>query len=214
MNRSDPKKLVVDGYNIIAERYLAWSGLRPSPQRLHYLRRLLDMLTPGASVLELGCGAGLPVTAALADRCHVTGVDISAAQLALACQHVPRVAFVQADMAALDFAPQSFDAVVSFYALTHVPRSEHAALLKRIASWLRPNGLFFATMGAGDSPDVVEDDWLGVPMFFSHFDAAPNQELVQQAGFELLFAETVTEDEDGQPATFLWVAARNMQAWR
>jgi cyclopropane fatty-acyl-phospholipid synthase-like methyltransferase len=209
---ADPKRIVADGYDRIARRYLEWSGAAPSPERMRALGRLLGLLDDGAQVLELGCGAGVPVTRALADRCRVTGVDISAAQVAMARQHVPAATFVQADMAALDFPPESFDAVVAFYAITHVPREQHAALLGRIASWLRPRGLLFATMGAGDDPGTVEPDWLGAPMFFSHFDAAANRALVERAGLAVEDAQVLSEDEDGQPVSFLWVTARKPPA--
>ena len=33
-----------------------------------------------------------------------------------------------------------FDAICAFYSITHVPREQHALLLRRIASWLRPGG--------------------------------------------------------------------------
>jgi hypothetical protein len=52
--------------------------------------------------------------------------------------------------------------------------------------WLRPGGLLMATMGASDSPDIVEPDWLGVPMFFSHFDADTNREMVRRAGLDVV----------------------------
>jgi SAM-dependent methyltransferase len=203
----DPKKIVADGYDEIAQRYLAWSALDPSPERMQALGRLLDLLPAGAEVLELGCGAGAPVTQALAERCRVTGVDISAEQIALAERQVPNATFIHADMTTLDFPAGSFDAVVAFYALIHIPRAEHAELLGRIAGWLRPGGLLFATMGASDSPDGVEPDWLGAPMFFSHYDAEKNQDLVRQAGLEILSADVVPEDEDGETVEFLWVAA-------
>jgi SAM-dependent methyltransferase len=209
---NDPKRIVAAGYDQIARRYLEWSDLAPSPQRMHYLKRLLELLPRGAKLLELGCGAGVPVTQALAAQCHVTGVDISAAQIALAREHVPEAVLIQADMTTLDFPPTSFDAVVGFYTLTHVPREEHAALLGRIATWLRPGGLLFATMGAGDEPGDIDPDWLGAPMFWSHFDAETNRELVRQAGLTLLDAEVAAEDENGQPVRFLWVVARKPTA--
>jgi SAM-dependent methyltransferase len=205
---TDPKKIVADGYDQIAERYLAWSALDPSPERMRYLAQLIDLLPGGAEVLELGCGAGVPVTQALAERGRVTGVDISAEQIAMAERLAPDATFIQADMTELDFPAESFDAVVGFYTLIHIPREEHAALLRRIAGWLRPGGLFFATMGARDSPDGVEPDWLGAPMFFSHYDAEKNQDLVRRAGLEILSAEITQEDEDGELIAFLWVAAR------
>jgi SAM-dependent methyltransferase len=204
----DPKKIVADGYDQVAQRYLTWSALDPSPERMRYLAQLIELLPGGAEVLELGCGAGVPITRALAERGRVTGVDISAEQIALAERLVPDATFIQADMTELDFPAESFDAVVGFYTLIHIPRDEHATLLRRIAGWLRPGGLFFATMGASDSPDGVEPDWLGAPMFFSHYDAEQNQDLVRRAGLEILSAEVSEEDEDGEMVAFLWIAAR------
>jgi SAM-dependent methyltransferase len=204
----DPKRIVAAGYDEVAMRYLAWSGLTPSPERMRYLGRLLGLLRPAAAVLDLGCGAGVPVTQALAERCTVTGVDISGEQIELARRYVPDATFIQADMDALDFPDSSFDAVVAFYSLIHVPRAGHATLLGRIAGWLRPQGLLLATMGAGDTPGAVEPDWLGAPMFFSHFDADTNRDLVRRSGFEIIDAQVVAEEEHGEPAEFLWVVAR------
>ena len=63
-------------------------------------------------------------------------------------------------------------------------------------------------MGAQDSPDEVEDDWLGAPMFFSHYGAKRNRALVREAGFELEEAVVEEEPEDRHAALFLWVVAR------
>lgn len=204
----DPRRIVADGYDAMAERYLAWSGLRPSPTRLRYLATALEMIPPGSDVLELGCGAGLPMTRALAEGRRVTGIDISAAQIALARANVPNAAFVQADMTSLDLPAGSYDAVVAFYTFTHVPRDDHAGLLASIHRWLRPSGVLIATMGADDEPGAVEPDWLGVDMYFSHFGARANVRLVQAAGFELVSTEIATEPEDRFDARFLWVVAR------
>ena len=204
----DPKRLVAAGYDVIAPAYLEWSALRPSPVRLHYLQRAVDLIPPGADVLELGCGAGIPMTRALAAERQVTGVDISAAQVELARRNVPAATFLQTDMTALDFPPASFDAVVAFYSLTHVPRDEQPDLLRRIRGWLRPGGIFLGSMGADESPDEIEDDWLGVPMFFSHFGARRNRRLVEDAGLVVEEARIRVEPEDRHDARFLWIVAR------
>lgn len=202
----EQQRIVADGYDRIAERYNAWAQEVRSPEREEYTALLLDRLAPGATVLELGCGAGVPTTRALAERFTVTGVDISAQLLLRARRNVPSARLIRADMTALQFAPNSFDAVAAFYSITHAPRNAHAELLRSIAAWLRPGGLFVAALGSRDS-DGVEDDWLGAPMFFSHFDAATNRRLVADAGLRILDARERTEDEDGHPATFLWVVA-------
>jgi SAM-dependent methyltransferase len=204
----DPKRIVADGYDTMAERYLAWSDLKPSPTRLRYLALALELIPPGSDVLDLGCGAGIPMTAALAEGRAVTGVDLSSTQLAMARRNVPGATFLQADMTALTFEPASFDAVVAFYSLTHVPRDEQAELLGHIRSWLRPGGIFLASMGADDEPGDVEPDWLGVDMYFSHFGARANRRLVESAGLVVERSELAIEPEDRHDARFLWIVAR------
>ena len=204
----DPKQIVARGYDRIAERYAAWTGETWQGDRARFGGLLFERLPPGAAVLDLGCGTGVPVARELATRFAVTGVDLSPRSIALAKRNVPSATFLQADMSTLDFPPGSFDAVVAFYSIIHVPRAEHPALLRAIASWLRPGGLFIGSLGAGESDNWYEDDWLGAPMYWSHFDAAANLRLLETAGLRLLLAEETTKDEDGVPATFLWVVAQ------
>lgn len=202
------KAVVAAGYDRIAERYAVWaSGVRVA-ERAHYTHLILDALPAGATILDLGCGGGALTTQQLAEKFSITGVDLSARQVTLAREQVPKGTFIHADMTTLTFPSATFDAVISFYAITHVPRVEHATLLKKIATWLRPGGLFIAAMGATGTTDVVEADWLGAPMYFSHFDAATNCRLIREAGLTLLGALEETAEEDGQPATFLWIVAR------
>lgn len=201
------KRLVAAGYDRIAERYLNWAGTIEDVARARHTALLLDRLPAGARLLDLGCGAGLPTTAALAAWFRVVGVDLSARQLALARRNVPMAAFVQADMARLPFGGRRFDAVTAFYSVTHVPRDEHAALFGEVAAVLRPGGLFVASLGAG-ATDGVEDDWLGAPTYFSHWDAETTLALLREAGFEMLSAQVETLDEHGTPVSFLWAAAQ------
>lgn len=205
---SDARRIVAEGYDRIAERYLAWSGERPSPTRRRWLDRALEAIPEGSDVLDLGCGAGVPMTRALAEGRRVTGVDLSARQIELARANVPTATFVQADMTTLELPAGSLDGVVAFYSLTHVPRADLPALLARIHGWLRPGGVLVATMGAQDAPDDVEDDWLGVPMFFSHHGAKRNRALVRAAGFDIEEAVVQEEPGDRHGALFLWVVAR------
>jgi SAM-dependent methyltransferase len=199
----EPIRIVADGYDAIADRYLAWSST--APVRLRYLERLLELLPAKSDVLELGCGAGEPVTRRLAERHRLVAVDVSSRQLELAARSAPGAQLLLADMLEVAFAPDSFDAVVAFYSLTHVPRVHHADLLARIVEWVRPGGLVLMTMGATDDPGSVDDDWLGAPMYFSHFDSATNRALVQRSGIRILSADLVEEDARDAGARFLWV---------
>lgn len=203
---SDPKCLVANGYDGITGSYLERFGV--STVRNHWLAELLIRLPAqgGARVLDLGCGAGIPVARALAAAGHaVVGVDGSARQLALARSNVRAAEFIHAEMTAIDLPARSFDAVAAFYSITHVPRSEHDHLLRRIGEWLKPGGLLVASLGADALPDW-SGEWLGTQMFFSHYDSETNLKLLRDADFEIERAQVMDQDHDN--ARFLWVAAR------
>jgi SAM-dependent methyltransferase len=201
----DLKKVVASGYDEIAETYLRWTS--DASIRQHWLDALISALPPKARVLDLGCGAGIPVARQLADHgCDFVGVDGSQRQIALASENEPRGKFIVADMTTVEFESMSLDAVTAFYSITHIPRNEHLVLLKRIQTWLKPGGLFLASLGYGDSPGW-SGKWLGTTMFFSHFDAATNRALVEEAGLEIERAEVFGEEENGEMVRFLWIVA-------
>jgi cyclopropane fatty-acyl-phospholipid synthase-like methyltransferase len=153
------KRVVETGYDHVAERYLAGKDAE-DPTTLAALEELTRELPPDAAVLDLGCGAGVPVTRWLSQRFAVTGVDISARQLELARRHVPAARFLKADMADLGLAPETFNAVVALHSIIHVPRAEHPALLGNIHRWLKPGGGFLAIWALG-AWEGEEDDWEG-----------------------------------------------------
>jgi cyclopropane fatty-acyl-phospholipid synthase-like methyltransferase len=200
------KQTVEAGYNELAPRFGEWAARVEGDPWARFLDELAGHLAPGALVLDLGCGNGQK-TARLADRFDVTGVDISEEQLRLARAEIPNAKFVHADLAELDFPAESYDAITAFYSVGHVPREEHAALFGKVARWLRPGGLFLASLSANGTDDLTEE-WLGVAMFFSGFDAETNRRLIREAGFELVVDEAVTMQEPETEATFLWVLAR------
>ena len=96
------------------------------------------------------------------------GVDISEVQIARARELVPRARFELADMVTWEHPPASFDAVVSFYALIHVPLEDQQDLFAKIRQWLRPAGYFLAIVGAERWTGV--EDYFGAPMFWDHAD--------------------------------------------
>jgi SAM-dependent methyltransferase len=164
------------GYDAMADAY--FGRFSSSAVRDVWLARFLALLPKKANILDLGCGAGVPVAKRLVEMGHdLTGVDGSARQIALARVHVPAATFLRADMTDIELPTASFDGVAAFYSITHVPAAEQGPLLKRIGCWLKPGGAFVGSFGAGAAHEWV-GDWLGAEMFFSHNDEATNAVLV------------------------------------
>jgi len=200
--RAAQRDLVRRGYDAISGAYrsddgqAAVSSAEDVGRYAGWATELADLLPAGATVADLGCGIGLPATRALTDhRLRVIGVDFSAVQLARARRLVPAARFVQADMAALHLRPASLDAVVSFYALIHVPLADQRALFPRIRSWLRPGGYLLAITGAqrwtGTEP------YLGAHMFWDHADTATYLEWLAAARFIPVWLRYIPEGAYG-----------------
>jgi SAM-dependent methyltransferase len=201
------KELVCAGYDRMHGRYADWTA-RDTTRRQHYLMRAarMGLLKPG-DALDLGCGTGRHVTAPLAAAgFRVTGLDLSARSLDVARQELPSVRFLEGDMAKADFPAGSFDLVTAFYSIIHLPREEHGEVLRRVARWLRPGGGLIASLGTSCG-DAYEEDWLGVPMYWSSWDHRTNRQLITDAGLEILVDTVETTLEDDQPVAFQWVIA-------
>ena len=204
---SDPRtELVGRGYDAIGERFAEWRERIVGDPRREWEDELVSRLKDGVRVLELGCGGGVPDTQRLAARFQVTGVDVSAEQVRRARAAVPGAAFVRADFTALELEPESFEAVVSFYAFNHVPRELLAPTFARIRTWLVPSGLLMTALGTSDLESWT-GDWLGAPTFFSSFPPEINTRLVQEAGFDILRDELATFREPEGDVTFQWILA-------
>jgi ubiquinone/menaquinone biosynthesis C-methylase UbiE len=202
-----PKRIVEAGYDQVASRYAELEASGAEWPRMRWLREMLSRLPDHSDVLDVGCGNGLPATRAIAKQHGVTGVDISSKQIELARRNVPNARLIQGDAASVEFPDTSFDAIVSFYVLEHLPREEHADVLGRFCRWLRPGGYLLFTVEPQDEPGVV-GDWLGAPMFFSQFSADETLKLVKDAGFGVLRHAIEAQREGGRDVPYLWVLAQ------
>jgi SAM-dependent methyltransferase len=182
----DYRKLVREGYDRCAPTFAAARAGEEQPG----LELLLPRLAPGSRVLDLGCGPGVPVAARLAREHAVTGVDFSASQIALARASVPEATFLEADMLSVDFAPASFDAVVAFYSIFHLPRESHPELLARIHRWLAPGGYLLATVSHWRE-DAYTEDFFGITMYWSNWARRDYERFAGELGFELLRADAL-----------------------
>jgi ubiquinone/menaquinone biosynthesis C-methylase UbiE len=143
---------LIETYRKKAKHYDISSRLYPVPgypQRSQRLRAAQALgLRPGDSVVEIACGTGLNFSLleqAIGPEGRIVGVDLTDAMLAQAQHRIEangwsNVSLVQADAAEFDF-PSEVDAILSTYALSHLPESgdviaHGAAALSRGGRWV------------------------------------------------------------------------------
>lgn len=121
-------------------------------------------LSPGERLLDLCCGTGHTVTAALEQGIAACGIDLAPAMVSLARQRCPNGNFAVGDAEALDAAalgctPDSFDATCCLFGLNHLPDQQRA--VAQVLRLLRPGGRFaftiWRTPGPGTFHTLVQD---------------------------------------------------------
>jgi SAM-dependent methyltransferase len=110
--------------------------------------RLLEelVLLDGRDVLDVGCGEGWLARRLVGAGARVTGIDPLPGALANAREASPEaesLRFVHGTAEALPFADRSFDVVVFFNSLHHVPVASMELALSEAARVLRPAGAVY-----------------------------------------------------------------------
>ncbi|WP_406261177.1 class I SAM-dependent methyltransferase [Streptomyces nigra] len=182
-----------------------------APAHLSALEWLAERLPREGRVLDVGSGTGRPTAAALVAAGHsVLGVDVSPVMVELASRQVPGAEFRHADIRELPLEEGSFDGICVFFSLLQMSRAEQTALVRRLASALRPGGhLVLATVPA-DVEDV-EVVFMGRAIRATSFSEEGVLALVRDGGLTVLSADrsVFTPDHpDGGPEPHLFVRCR------
>ncbi len=151
-------------------------------------------------VLDAGCGQGDPVLARVEETATGVGLDVSREMLRLASASVAGP-LVQGEMTRLPFAADTFDAVVAYWSLIHVPLADHSTATEEFARVLRPGGRVLLCEGpeewVGENPDWLDS---GVEMAWEIAGVERTRGQLREAGLRVTAswgaAERLADDAD------------------
>lgn len=168
-----------------------------------WIERFILPLRRGGAILDLGCGGGEPIGRYLVDRgFQITGIDTSSTMIALARTRFPRHRWLQIDMRRLAIGDR-FEGVLAWGSLFHLEHDDQAAMIARMAAWLKPGGRLL--FNSGPSRGTVIGEYRGDPVFHASLDPAEYRAAFLKAG--LVEMAHVVEDP-GCGGMTVWLARK------
>jgi SAM-dependent methyltransferase len=180
-------------FNALGKRYE--DAYADSPELIQVTDYVVSRLPPSSRVLDVGCGTGKPVAAALASAGHaVYGIDVAENMVKIAASQVPGT-FLKADMRTYT-PPVKMDAVFAIYSLFQIPPSDTHKMVYRFAEWLKEDGIL--VLGAAPSSALaagngvhdpvwdcmrIEQTWMERPVYELYFSRTAWLNLLRGAGF-------------------------------
>lgn len=198
----DTAARIVGLYRRHARAWAADRGERPGVER-GWLDRFMALLPARGTVLDIGCGSGAPVAAALIARGHaVTGVDSSPEMITMCRERFPGGDWRVADMRGLALGC-AFDGVLAWDSFFHLAHDDQRAMFPVFAAHAAPGAALMFTSGPGHG--VAIGSYGGEPLFHASLDPAEYRALLAAQGFEV--AAHVANDPECGGHT-VWLARR------
>lgn len=181
---------ICDNYDKIADFY---EQGRSETIGLNYVNKFLSFMPchvnhlNSPSVLDIGCGTGIPLTRHLVSRgARVTGLDVSTKMLEKARQKIPEATFIRADITSC-MINGSFDGVLAWDSLFHISLEEQINTLKKVLRSLQPNGVALFTTG-GHRGEIVSE-MFGQKFYYSSLSKRQYEDILVEENCQVLFNE-------------------------
>lgn len=174
---------IIDLYERHARDYLA-DRRSVGWNETAWLDRFSALLSPGASILDIGCGSGEPIARYLIDQGFaVEGVDSAPTLIAICRERFPQRSWHVADMRALALK-DAFDGLLawdSFFHLAHDDQRRMFPIFKRHAS---AGAALMFTSGPSHGKSI--GSYHGEPLYHASLEPDEYRALLTSAGFRVV----------------------------
>jgi trans-aconitate methyltransferase len=178
-----PADHIIDHYERHAH---AWDADRQSAEwnDKPWHDRFIAELPKAASVLDLGCGSGLPVAQYMVERgFHVTGVDSSPTFISLCRQRLPHQEWRIEDMRSLQLSCR-FDGMLAWDSFFHLKPDDQRRMFSVFARHAAPDAVLMFNSGPAHGEAVGE--YRGEPLYHASLNADEYRSLLRSTGFEVI----------------------------
>jgi SAM-dependent methyltransferase len=153
-----------NGYEGVAAEFLTGRGSAHSTGiGVNAVRKWARTLPRGASVIDLGCGPGLPITAVLvAEGLNVSGVDAAPSFVEAFRRNLPNTPVACEAVQDSRFFDRTFDAVLAWGLIFLLSADDQRRLIQKIAEILASGGRLLFTSCAGTEPLAWKDAMTGL----------------------------------------------------
>ena len=198
---SSPAERIIGLYERHAH---AWDdGRGRSMMERPWLDAFASLLAPGASVLDIGCGAGEPIAAHLvANGFRVTGVDASPTLIGICRARFPDGEWQVADMRALSLG-RPFDGLIAWDSFFHLGYDDQRRMFAVFGAHAAPGAALLFTSGPAHGEAMGQ--FGGEPLYHASLDADEYRALLAAQGFRVV--RHVVEDPACGGHT-VWLAQR------
>lgn len=183
------------------------------------IRGFAEMLSPGSTVLDLGCGSGINAELMQNTGHRVTGFDFSESMLDLARQRCPEQSFIQGSVNSIEDSLTKykvdipFDALCLSFIIVHLNDHECNELLNKLRSLIKSNGLLylsFMPLSDGKNPGYEKTSFSEDEIYFHYHDSEGLIKTLENKGFRL--ESRIEEDykeKNGSVTTDLFLIFRS-----
>ncbi len=149
-----------------------------------FIERFLSFLPPGATILDLGCGGGVPVALEMVARgFRVTGVDSSQTLISLCRTRMPDQEWIIGDMRSLALG-RRFHGITAWDSFFHLPHQDQRQMFRIFELHAAPAAILI--FNAGPAHGEAMGSYRGDPLYHASLDASEYQALLTDIGFELI----------------------------
>jgi cyclopropane fatty-acyl-phospholipid synthase-like methyltransferase len=135
-----------NGYESIATRFIETRGQSLNGIGTSTVRNWAQAIPQGSTVLDLGCGTGIPISKVLTEQgLTVYGIDASATMIKAFRKNFPKAPFACEPVEDSQFFNRKFDAIISWGLIFLFSKDSQSKVIQKASEALQSGGILLFT---------------------------------------------------------------------